>query len=68
MPLPLSQNAARSALKPKPLRAVAVTDHWLLITSHLPGSLKMDKVRVGLVGCGGNGQAFVKNYMECPMS
>jgi len=28
----------------------------------------MDKVRVGLVGCGGNGQAFMKNYMECPMS
>ena len=28
----------------------------------------MDKVRVGLVGCGGNGTAFMKNYMDCPTS
>ncbi len=28
----------------------------------------MRKVRVGLVGCGGNGQSFMKNYQDCPTS
>lgn len=28
----------------------------------------MDKIRVGVVGCGGNGQGFMKCYQDCPKS